>query len=247
MSGLSWGSWARQAAFTAAALAVGVVLGIQARTEHSIETRLQVPSGRLGEVAYRYHMAERRQAALRREVAALRDAVAAEEQRVARGRSALAALAADLDRTRMLAGLTPVRGPGVVVTVADSPRPLRPGEDPNLVLIHYSDVRAVVGTLWAAGAEAVAVNDERLVGTSGISCVGTTILCNVRRLAPPYRIAAIGDPRALVGALDARGGVLEQLRAFDFPVLVTVSHDLHIPAYTGGFQHRYAKPVGEGG
>lgn len=242
-----WTVQGRHAVFALAALVVGFILGVQARTERSIETGLQTTSGRLGEVAYRYHLAERREAALRHEVAVLRDAVAAEEQRAAQGQSATGALAAELDRARMLAGLVPVHGPGVVVTVADSRRPLRPGEDPNLVLVHYSDVRAVVGTLWAAGAEAVSVNGERLVGSSGISCVGTTILCNVRRLAPPYRIAAIGDPRSLLVALQARGGILEQLRAFDFPVTVAVAGDLHLPAYTGGFPRRYATPVDKGG
>jgi uncharacterized protein YlxW (UPF0749 family) len=140
-----------------------------------------------------------------------------------------------------------MRGPGLTVAITDSRRPLRPGEDPNLVLIHYSDVRAVVNMLWAAGAEAIAVNDERIISTTGLSCVGTTILCNTRRMAPPYRIVAIGDPAALVAAAQARGGILDQLRAFDFPVTVTTGTDLAVPAYSGGFVYRYAKPAGTGG
>ncbi len=236
-----------QLGLTAAALIVGFVLAIQIRTEQSIETRLQVSSGRLGEVAYRYRQAEDQQAALRQRIEALRQAIAAEERRTAGGREAQAALAAQLEEARMLTGVTPVHGPGVVVTITDSKRPLRSGEDPNLVLIHYSDVHAVVSTLWAAGAEAIAVNGERLTGTTGISCVGTTILCNARRLAPPYRVSAIGDPQALRAAVQARGGILDQLRAFDFPVTVAAVADLRLPAYVGGFEHRYAKPVGKGG
>lgn len=235
-----------QIGLTATAIVAGFVLAVQIRTEQSIETGLQVSSGRLGEVAYRYRSAEERQAMLRQQIEALRQAIAAEERGTAGGREAQAALAAQLQEARMLAGLTPVHGPGVVVTITDSKRPLRPGEDPNLVLIHYSDVHAVVSTLWAAGAEAIAVNDERLTGATGISCVGTTILCNVRRLAPPYRITAIGDPQALRAAVQARGGILHQLRAFDFPVTVTVAGDVRVPAYVGGFEHHYAKPVEKG-
>jgi uncharacterized protein YlxW (UPF0749 family) len=228
---------------TGVAMIVGFVVAVQVRTEQSIEAGLQVTSGRLGEVAYRYRLEERRQDALQERVQALRRELAAREQRAARGREALASLAADLADARMLAGLTPLRGPGIIVTIADSNRPLRPGEDPNLVLIHYSDVHAVVNALWAAGAEAVAVNDERLTGQSGISCVGTTILCNTRRLAPPYRIAAIGDPQALRAAAEARGGILDELRTFDFPVAVAVDDDVRVPAYTGGFERRYLKPA----
>jgi len=236
-----------QIGLTAVGLAIGFVLTVQMRTERLIEADLQVTSGRLGEVAYRYRQAEARQAALRDQVADLRQQIAQEEQLAAAGRDATVALGADLARMRMLAGLTPVQGPGVLVTLTDSQRALKPGEDPNLVLIHYSDVHAVVATLFAAGAEAVAVNGERVVGTTGISCVGTTILCNARRLAPPYRIEAIGDAPVLRAAVQARGGILDELRAFDFPVAVTMETDLRLPAYTGTFVHRFATPVDKGG
>ncbi|HLJ58653.1 MAG TPA: DUF881 domain-containing protein [bacterium] len=237
-------SW--QIGLTAVALAVGFVLAVQVRTERSIETSLQVTSGRLGEVAYRYQQAEQRQADLRERLAELRQGIADEEQRAAAGREATAALAADLSRMRTLAGLSAVHGPGVLVTISDSTRALRPGEDPNLVLIHYSDVYAVVAALFAGGAEAVAVNGERVVGTTGISCVGTTILCNARRLAPPYRIEAIGDPHALRTVVTARGGILDELRAFDFPVTVAVESDVRLSAYAGTFVHRFATPVDTG-
>jgi uncharacterized protein YlxW (UPF0749 family) len=236
-----------QIGLTAVAMIVGFILAVQFRTERSIETGLQVTGGRLGEVAYRFRAAERRQAVLRQKIEELRAAIAAEERRAASGREAATVLEAELQGTRMLAGLIPLHGPGVFVTITDSKRPLRPGEDPNLVLIHYSDVHAVVATLWAAGAEAVAVNNERLVGTSGISCVGTTILCNTRRLAPPYRIVAIGDPKALRAAVLARRGILDQLRMFDFPVTVVSLGDVRVPAYAAGFERRYAKPIDKGG
>ena len=232
---------------TALAVAVGFFLVVQVRTEHSIETGLQVSSGRLGEVAYRYQDSERQDAALRERLAVLRREIGDEEQQAAAGREATQALGAELARMRALAGLTPVHGPGVVVIITDSKRSLRPGEDPNLVLIHYSDVHSVVATLLAAGAEAVAVNGERVVGTTGISCVGTTILCNARRMAPPYRIAAIGDPAALRAAATARGGALDELRAFGFPVSVVVQTDIRLPAYAGTFEHRFARPVEKGG
>lgn len=236
-----------QVALTAVAVAAGFFLVAQVRTEHSIETGLQVSSGRLGEVAYRYRDAEHQDAALRDRLAILRQQIADEEQQAAAGRQATQALDDDLERLRALAGLTPVQGPGVLVTIADSNRPLRPGEDPNLVLIHYSDVHAVVATLLAAGAEAVAVNGERVVATTGISCVGTTILCNARRLAPPYRIEAIGDPAALRAAVSAQGGILDELRSFGFPVSVVAESDVRLPAYAGTFVHRFARPVQNGG
>ena len=235
-----------QIALTAVALVIGFVFAVQSRTEQSIETGLQVSSGRLGEVAYRYRAEDERQAAMRAEIADLRVQIANDEQHAAADRRVAASLATELGTLRTAAGLTAMRGPGITVTVTDSRRPLRPGEDPNLVLIHYSDVRAVVNMLWAAGAEAVAVNDERIISTSGLSCVGTTILLNTRRMAPPYRVVAIGDAAAMMAAAQARGGILDQLRAFEFPVTVTAGTDLAAPAYSGGLVYRYAKPAGAG-
>ena len=245
LAGLGLRRW--QLALTAVSLVVGFIFAVQSRTEQSIESGLQVSSGRLGEVAYRYRAEDERQAAMRAEIADLRRQIADDEQRAAGERRVTTSLAAELDTLRTAAGLARMRGPGLAVAITDSRRPLRPGEDPNLVLIHYSDVRAVVNMLWAAGAEAIAVNDERIISTTGLSCVGTTILCNTRRMAPPYRIVAIGDPGALMAAAQARGGILDQLRAFDFPVTVTTGTDLAVPAYDGGFVYRYAKPAGRGG
>lgn len=236
-----------QIALTAVALVIGFIFAVQSRTEQSIETGLQVSSGRLGEVAYRYRAEDQRQAVMRAEIADLRRQIADEEQRAAADRRVTASLAAELGTLRTAAGLTEMRGPGVAVTIIDSRRALRPGEDPNLVLIHYSDVRALINMLWSAGAEAIAVNDERIISTTGLSCVGTTILCNTRRMAPPYRVVAIGDPAALMAAAQARGGILAQLRAFEFPVTLTTGTDLVVPAYSGGFVYRYAKPAGTGG
>lgn len=244
-TGLGLRRW--QIALTAVALVVGFIFTVQSRTEQSIESGLQVSSGRLGEIAYRYRAEDDRQVAMRAEIADLRRQIADDEQRAAGDRRVTASLAAELETLRTAAGLTAMRGPGLAVSITDSRRALRPGEDPNLVLIHYSDVRTVVNMLWAAGAEAVAVNDERIISTTGLSCVGTTILCNTRRMAPPYRVVAIGDPTALMAAAQARGGILDQLRAFDFPVTVTAGAELVVPAYSGGFVYRYAKPAGTGG
>ena len=76
-------------------------------------------------------------------------------------------------------------------------------------MVHDSDLRSVVNELFSAGAEAIAINDQRLVANSSIRCVGPTVLVNSERLAPPYKIAAIGKPDVLQSALDMQGGALD--------------------------------------
>ncbi len=124
-------------------------------------------------------------------------------------------------------------GSSVIVELSDNPRALRLGENPNEVLLHYTDLVRVVGNLWASGAEAVAINGERLVGTSGIECVGTTVLVNQRRLTPPFRITVIGDPERVIREVGGRGASLDMLRSFGFLVRITRLSEVKIPAYRG--------------
>jgi len=230
-----------QLVLTAALLAAGLLVTWQLKAERSIRASLRIPSQRLEELAFLLQEQSRHRERLEDEIASLRAQLARYEEAATRNQGAQRELRRRLEALRLAAGVEALRGPGVVVELRDSPQRLQPGDDPNLVLIHYTDVQAVVATLWAAGAEAVAVNGERVVSTTGLSCVGTTILCNARRLAPPYVIVALGDPEALLTALEAEDSPLAILRAFQFPVRVTRSTDLRVPAYRGGFQFRFAR------
>src|SRR6185369_1411557 len=112
-------------------------------------------------------------------------------------------------------GLTPLRGPGLTVRMDDSSL-LTNGADLtdaslDQYVIHQQDVEAVVNALWAGGAEAMTIMDQRVISTSAVRCVGNTLLLQGRRYSPAFVIRAIGDPARLRGALDASPGV----RTFD--------------------------------
>jgi uncharacterized protein YlxW (UPF0749 family) len=90
------------------------------------------------------------------------------------------------------AGTVPMEGPGVVIELADSDRPPGPGEDAVLYRVHDVDIQLLVNALFSSGAEAVAVDGQRVVSTTAVRAAGQTILVNYRPLVPPYRIVAIG-------------------------------------------------------
>jgi uncharacterized protein YlxW (UPF0749 family) len=219
---------------------IGFLAVTQVRNVWLIKRTLRVPPTQLEELAYVLREQERNRAALEAEVLRLRNALADYERRAAEGRTALTRMNRELLEIRSLAGLTPLEGPGVVITLSDSIRPPRPGDDPNKTILHYSDLAAVVSELWAGGAEAVAVNGERIVSSTGVTCVGTTILCNTKRMAPPYVITAIGAPDELQRYLRRPGGALDQLASFDFPVRLTPHARVDVPPYRGTFRSEYA-------
>ncbi|MDQ7850148.1 MAG: DUF881 domain-containing protein [Armatimonadota bacterium] len=240
---LSW--W--QAGLTMALVAGGFFAGTQIRNELEIRQQLKIPSTRLHEVAIQLRKQESRRAALEAAVEELRRQVAALEREAAERQIAAARMNRRVSELRALAGLTPLEGPGVVVEMRDSSRPIQPGDDPNKTILHYTDIHGVINDLWAAGAEAVAVNGERLIGRTGINCVGTTILCNTKRIAPPYTVVAIGDPARLLAQLERPGGPVEVLRAFGFPLRLQRLERVTVPAYRGTTQFVIARPAGDDG
>jgi len=220
-------------AIVVVALLASFLVVAQVRTEQQTRRLLGIPSPQLAELAYRMQREEHRRAELEAEIVLLRQRLAAAIEAAGKNQRGLRAVSEEVRAYRLLAGFTPVVGPGIVIELRDNERRLQPGENPNEVLLHYTDLARVVGDLWAAGAEAIAINDERLAGTSGIECVGTTILVNRHRLAPPLRIAAIGDPERLPNGASGPGTGLSMLKAFGFPVRITRVRDLELPPYRG--------------
>lgn len=154
-------------------------------------------------------------------------------------------LKAELEKARIEAGFTELTGPGVEVTLNDSGISLRPGENPNLYVLHDEDVLKVLNEIKAAGAEAVSINGERLLATTEVRCTGPTVVLNKnKRLAPPYVITAIGNPDTLESSLRMKGGVAETLQFWGIQVNVKKLPQVTVPAYTGGIRFEYAKPAG---
>ena len=151
----------------------------------------------------------------------------------------------DKDLLRYRAALVPLEGEGVIVRMDDSTKPAKAGENPNLYVIHDDDLLRVVNELRAAGAEAIAINGQRLTGTSEIRCAGPTLSVNNVRSSAPFEIRAIGDKKALENALRMRGGVAETLGVWGIQLDIKASNDVYIPPYRGSIRQSYARETAE--
>ena len=150
--------------------------------------------------------------ALARRTQELRDEVAS-VQEAALGNDALGKRLTDgLTALGVASGTRPVRGPGIVVTIDDAPEDggqadaARPGNAAD-GRVQDRDLQSIVNGLWAAGAEAIAVNGQRLTALTAIRGAGEAVLVDLRPLSPPYAVEAIGDPEDLeVEFVDGRSG-----------------------------------------
>lgn len=145
----------------------------------------------------------------------------------------------------MLAGKADIKGKGIIVTLKDNVEGGKNTVDrvALLSLVHDADIRSIVNELSSAGAEAISVNDERLVATTEIKADGSVILINNSRLTSPFIIKAIGDPDILERTIKKKDGAAEQLQAFGLLAAVEKPETLTIPMYKGELQMKYAQPA----
>lgn len=139
-----------------------------------------------------------------------------------------------LQQARIAAGLVAITGPGVVFRAEDgaSSGPAARGEQ----LVTARDLRILVEELWLAGAEAIAVNSERVLAGSAFIDIGGTVLVNSAYLAPAYTVTAVGPPNLYARVAAARGFIeLVRIRASQGGIRLTVaeSSSVRVPAFAG--------------
>jgi uncharacterized protein YlxW (UPF0749 family) len=143
------------------------------------------------------------------------------------------------------AGLTAVHGAGLEVVLDDAPgQPSGGAVDPNILVVHQSDLQAVVNALWAGGAEAMSIHGQRIIATSAVRCVGNTLLLNGEVFSPPYRVAAIGPSATMAEKLAASPGVAlfrEAAGYYGLGYTVDIRDDVALPAYRGPLGLTYAQ------
>ncbi|MEU8798231.1 DUF881 domain-containing protein [Spirillospora sp. NPDC048819] len=154
---------------------------------------------------------------------------------------------AEADRLAARAGFTPLSGTAVRVSLDDAPLPksgeLPRGVRPDDLVVHESDVQAVVNALWAGGARAMQIMDQRVISTSAVRCVGNTLILQGVVYSPPFRITAVGDPERLRAALGASPEIAlyrKYVRAYGLGYSVRTVGRATLPPFTGNVTMKHA-------
>lgn len=140
----------------------------------------------------------------------------------------------------LLSGATPVEGPGVKLVVDDAKNTDQGGGGPresssfsDTGRVRDRDMQRVVNGLWESGAEAIAINGQRLTALSAIRAAGDAILVDNRPLVPPYTVLAVGDGKNLAAAFrdSADGQYLNALKeSFDIRTSLSDQAKVRLPA-----------------
>lgn len=179
-------------------------------------------------------------------VEVLRQDLAREQERASRASSRDRRAAEAAQELAEQAGVVPLAGRGIEVTLSSSPRTPPSPEEAGAYEIHDSDLQLVVNALWAAGAEAVAINDSRLVATTPIRAAGGTIIVNFRPLNPPFVVRAIGADRGRFGQSEIAKRFKRWTTLFGLGFEIRERATVAVPGYTGRVGLSTATPSGAG-
>lgn len=142
----------------------------------------------------------------------------------------------------LLAGMTGVKGEGVVVTIDNPPVDPTNYTDAN-VINQYSEILKLINDLNAAGAEAISINEQRIIGLSEIRAAGQYLNVNFVPQSLPIVVKAIGKKSALEGALTFRFGQITRLRDVGLLVDVKQADEVVIPRYHGLVNFQYVETI----
>ena len=234
-------SWVFQV--TALCIILGMLLALSLKTQREVVK--EGGPNRLPALQAAFRLTKQDNVKLQNELADYKlryEKIARQQTSGVRGSEGLERTLAD---AKMLAGTVAVHGPGVIVTLHDSPkRVISDTQEENIseYLVHDYDVLAVTNALFGSGAEAVSVNGQRLVANTSIRCGGDIVLVNTVPVAPPFVIKAIGDARTLKDGIAIPGGAVEGLMLLDM-IEVKEHSNITVLPYTGSTSFRSARPV----
>lgn len=150
-----------------------------------------------------------------------------------------------LNQMAALSGMKDVKGEGIVVTVDDSDMAISDNISTESMLIHDTDLRAIINELNAAGAEAISINGQRILANTAIRCVGPVIQVNGVKVAAPFSIKAIGNAKYLESALNIKGGIVDSFEVYGIKINITTEKSITISKYDGKLSFSKATVVEE--
>ncbi len=138
----------------------------------------------------------------------------------------------ELIETEKYLGYTELKGEGIIVKL----------DDTDYKQVESSDILSLVNELRLAGAEAISINEERVVSTTEIVNVDTRfIIVNGKRIVAPYEIKAIGDKKYLESAISIKGGYVDEIKAKEITINYTIEDNVVIPKFSGKMSLQNAK------
>ncbi len=148
----------------------------------------------------------------------------------------------ELKNMNSLLGYNNLEGQGIIITVQDGDSSTVKSLVSNY-WVHDGDLIKIVNLLRNAGAEAISINDERIVSSTAITCAGNIVRINGKKVGSPFVIKAIGLTEKLYGTVTVTDDYLKQMELEGVKVTIEKKDKVYIEKYNGIHAFNYAKNV----
>jgi len=231
-------SFKAQFAVALVCVVLGLMLAYQFRAVKSY-SNLAV-SKQVEDLSSQLNEAKKQKEDLEKSILELEKKIEEYEQNAASSSAYANSLKKELDNVRILAGQTNVEGPGVIITV----EPMKGIDMSGSVAVSFVHLLPIINELNASGAEAIMINNQRIVSTTQIRDAGSMIIINSVRLSAfdKFEIKAIGDPTTLEVAINLPGGVKDELSYYGIDVRTQKSDNIVVLKHNKVIEFKYAKP-----
>lgn len=227
-------------------IVLGLALALQFRSVQENYYGGVAPTQKAKELAEELKKAKEEKQQLLSEINKMEEQIKEIEEAESKQDALARTIRADIEKYKLISGFKAVKGPGVVVVVDDPPADPDFPSGGSVIMSNYDLLLSLVNKLNDAGAEAIAINEQRIVSRTEISLAGNNVNINSIPTAPPFIIKAIGNPDALEATLNIRYGVIWEMKErFNLQVAVKKQDEVVIPGYNGVVKLRYAKPTDE--
>ena len=151
-------------------------------------------------------------------------------------------LSKEVEDNSVIIGTTDVEGQGIKITMNDASNEfIEEPDDYELGIIHNTDIIQVINDLKNAGAEAISINDQRVIDRTEVYCNGAFLRVNGVKIAAPFYIYAIGDKDVMNNYMLLNENYLKSLMLRNIDIDVEQMDNIKIPAYTGELKYTYMK------
>jgi len=212
---------ARNIALTTVCILLGIMLSLQFKSVNYNEALASYENKRLDELKTELIKLQEQKSTLQERLKELEEENKVYEKVKAGDSAAAQQIQDNLNKARIFAGLTDVKGKGIIITLDNN----------GYFFVTDSDILNVVNELRAAGAQAISVNEERIVAMTEIREAGQYIMINGKQFSAPFEIKAIADPDSLERSLAMIGGVIESLKEDQLKVSMKKSNEIVIKKF----------------
>lgn len=222
-------------------IALGFIIILQYQTAKNTVGNF-LPSQKVQEISAELKKANEEKNLLLENLSELESKLKEYEQNASKENVFVKKLAEDLEKYTLMAGHSDVKGTGIVVTIDDPPLDVQIGDYTSNLIYNYEYLLLIISNLNAAGAEAIAINDQRYTTYTEIMPVGTHININGVSFMPPFEIKAIGNKQTLEAVLDFKGGVVWDMKRLGYQVDIQVKDEIIINRHMKPKDFKYAEP-----